>query len=90
MEEDEWIQPKDHQGRKRRNVEEKFRHDKEEDVNRNMHHEMCEDDLDGEEDEGCPLKCNDKKREGNTRNNDELTEHECEIKFFNLSIDECV
>ena len=36
------------------------------------------------------MKCNDKKIEGNARNNDELTEHECEIEFFNLLINECV
>ena len=36
------------------------------------------------------MKCNDKKREGNARNNDELIENEYEIVFFNLLIDECV
>ena len=73
LEEDEWIQPKDHKARKLRNIEGKARHDEEEDMNGNRHHELHEEDLEDEENEGCLLRCNDEKREENSRNNEELT-----------------
>ena len=75
-EEGEWILPKDHQGRKRRNAEDTVRCDKK--INRNRHHELCEKDIDGKEDEGCPMKFNDIEIERNAKNNEELTEHEHE------------
>ena len=90
MEKDEWILPKDHVVRKPRNVERKARCDEIEDANENRHQELHEEDLDDEEDEVCLLRCNDEKRAEHSRNDKELTEHEYEIDFFNLLIDECV
>ena len=77
-EEGEWI-TKVHQGGKRRNAEDIVRHDTE--FSRNKFHELCEEDEDGEEDEGCHTNFNDNEIEGNDRSKEELTEYEYEIEF---------
>ena len=66
-----------------------MRHDGEEEMNGNRHHELHDEDLDDKEEEVCLSRRNDDKRKGSSKN-EELTEHECEQEIFNLLIDEHV
>ena len=84
-EDGEWRS--DHQGRKRSNVED-IRIETE--SYSNICHDLYEEDEDGEEDEGCHANFNENEIEGNDRNKEELMEHEHEIEFFNVLIDDCM
>ena len=85
-EESEWRS--DHQRRKRSNVEDSLRNVIQ--SCRNRHRDLYEEDVDSEEDDDCHVNFNDIETKENDSNKEELTEHEHEVEFFNVLIDNCM